>query len=183
VFTDAFAQRVDTDPSHVAAPFLAAVEAGTDTLSRRQYLDIHTYLPGDILAKVDRTSMLVSLECRAPILDQVLAEFAAGIPPELRMRGMTTKYILKKVAERLMPAEMVHRPKMGFSIPVNHWLRGQWMAKSNDLILGPRAKERGIFRESFLERVIDEHQAGKRDNSSIMWSLMMLEMWFRECFD
>jgi asparagine synthase (glutamine-hydrolysing) len=101
----------------------------------------------------------------------------------MRIRGMTTKYILKKVAERLMPAAMVHRPKMGFSIPVNHWLRGQWMAKSNDLIMGARTRERGIFRESFLQRVIDEHQTGKRDNSSIMWSLMMLEMWFRECFD
>ena len=183
VFDEALARRVDTDPSHVASPFLAAVEAGVDTLSRRQYLDIHTYLPGDILSKVDRTSMLVSLECRAPILDHVLAEFAASIPPAMRMRGMTTKYILKKVAERLMPAEMVHRPKMGFSIPVNHWLRGEWMAKSNDLILGERTRERGIFRPAFLERVIDEHQSGKRDNSSIMWSLMMLEMWFRECFD
>ena len=183
VFDEALARRVNTDPSHVAAPFLAAVEAGTDTLSRRQYLDIHTYLAGDILSKVDRTSMMVSLECRAPLLDHVLAEFAATIPAEMRIRGMTTKYILKKVAERLMPAEMVHRPKMGFGIPVTHWLRGAWMAKSNDLILGARARERGIFRASFLERVIDEHQSGRRDNSSIIWSLMMLEMWFRECFD
>lgn len=183
VFEDAIARRVDTDPSHVAAPFLAAASAGTDTLSRRQYLDIHTYLAGDILSKVDRTSMMVSLECRAPLLDHVLAEFAVTIPPALRIRGMTTKYLLKKVAERLMPAEMVYRPKMGFAIPVTHWLRGQWMARSNDLIIGPRALERGIFRESYLHRVIDEHQTGKRDNSSIIWSLMMLELWFRECFD
>jgi asparagine synthase (glutamine-hydrolysing) len=101
----------------------------------------------------------------------------------MRMRGMTTKYVLKKVAERLMPAEMVHRPKMGFSIPVNHWLRGAWMEKSNDLILGKRARERGIFRDTFLRRVMDEHQAGKRDNSSLIWPLMVLELWFRECFD
>jgi len=101
----------------------------------------------------------------------------------MRIRGMTTKTILKKVAERLMPAEMVHRPKMGFGIPVTHWLRGEWMARSNDLILGTRALERGIFRESFVRRVVEEHQSGKRDNSSLMWSLMMLELWFRECFD
>jgi asparagine synthase (glutamine-hydrolysing) len=183
VFDERLARRVDTDPARIAAPFLAADAAGKDTLSRRQYLDMHTYLSGDILTKVDRTSMMVSLECRAPLLDHVLAEFAATIPPELRMRGMTTKYLLKKVAERLMPAEMVHRPKMGFGVPVTHWLRGEWMAKSNDLILGPRALGRGIFREAFLRRIIDEHQAGKRDNSSMIWSLMMLEMWFRECFD
>jgi asparagine synthase (glutamine-hydrolysing) len=183
VFDDALMRRVDTDPSHVAAPFLANAAAGSDTLSRRQYLDIHTYLPGDILAKVDRASMAVSLECRAPLLDHVLAEFAATIPPGMRIRGMTTKYLLKKVAERLMPAEMVHRPKMGFSIPVTLWLRGEWMAKSHDLILGPRALGRGIFQESFLRRVMDEHRTGKRDNSSMIWSLMMLELWFLECFE
>jgi asparagine synthase (glutamine-hydrolysing) len=99
------------------------------------------------------------------------------------MRGMTTKHVLKKVAERLMPTAMVHRPKMGFAIPATHWLRGAWMQQSNDLIIGPRTLARGIFRESFLRRVIDEHQTGKRDNSSIMWSLMMLELWFRECVD
>ena len=183
VFTDDVAKRVNTDPSHVADPFLTAREAGSDTLSRRQYLDIHTYLAGDILTKVDRASMMVSLECRAPLLDHVVAEFAATIPPEMRIRGVTTKYLLKKVAERLMPAEMIHRPKMGFSIPVTHWLRDSWQEKSRDLIIGPRTRERGIFREAYLRRVIDEHQSGKRDNSSIMWSLMMLELWFRECFD
>jgi asparagine synthase (glutamine-hydrolysing) len=183
VFSEEMVRRVQTNPAHVAAPFLAAPEAGADALSHRQYLDIHTYLPGDILAKVDRASMMVSLECRAPLLDHVLAEFAATIPFEMRIQGMTTKYLLKKVAERLMPAEMVHRPKMGFAIPVTHWLRGEWMEKSNDLLIGPRTLRRGIFRESYLRRVIDEHRANKRDNSSIMWSLMMLELWFRECFD
>jgi asparagine synthase (glutamine-hydrolysing) len=182
VFTDEMAGRVDTDPGHVAAPFLAAA-AGTGPLSRRQYLDIHTYLAGDILTKVDRTSMMVSLECRAPLLDHVLAEYAATIPPVLLVRGMTTKNILKKVAERLMPPELVHRPKMGFGIPVTHWLRGEWAARSDELLLGPRTLERGIFRETFLRRVTAEHRAGHRDNSAMIWTLMMLEAWFRECFD
>jgi asparagine synthase (glutamine-hydrolysing) len=169
--------------TEIAAPFLAAASAGADTLSRRQYLDMHTYLPGDILAKVDRTSMAVSLECRAPLLDHVLAEFAATIPYDLRIQGMTTKYILKKVAERLMPADMVHRPKMGFGIPVTHWLRSEWAAKSHDLILSPRALARGIFRENFLRRVMFEHRVGRRDNSALIWTLITLEMWFRERFD
>ena len=182
VFDEALARRVNTDPAHVAVPFLATV-AGADTLSRRQYLDMHTYLPGDILTKVDRTSMMVSLECRAPLLDHVLAEYAATIPPEFRMPGMNTKHILKKVAERLMPAEMVHRPKMGFAIPVTHWLRNEWATKSTDLLLGPRSLERKIFKESFLRRITDEHRRGHRDNSSMIWCLMMLETWFRERFD
>ncbi len=182
VFDESLARRVDTNPAHVAAPFLAAM-AGADTLSRRQHLDIHTYLAGDILTKVDRTSMKVSLECRAPLLDHVLAEYAATIPPEMRIRGMTTKYILKKVAERLMPAELVHRPKMGFAIPVAHWLRGEWASQSTDLLLGSRAQERGIFNPAFLRRITDEHRSGHRDNSAMIWCLMMLEMWFRESFD
>jgi asparagine synthase (glutamine-hydrolysing) len=182
VFTPELAARVATDPARVAAPFLSAVR-GMDVLSRRQYLDTHTYLPGDILTKVDRASMMVSLESRAPLLDHVLAEFAATIPADLRMKGMTTKYILKKVAERLMPAELVHRPKMGFGIPVTAWLRGEWAERSGDLVLGKRARARGIFREDFLRRVMDEHRAGRRDHASMIWTLMMLEMWFREKMD
>jgi asparagine synthase (glutamine-hydrolysing) len=182
VFSNEIARRVDTDPARIAAPFLAAA-GSLDVLSRRQYLDTHTYLPGDILTKVDRTSMMVSLESRAPLLDHVLAEFAATIPVELRMKGMTTKYILKKVAERLMPREMVYRPKLGFAIPVTHWLRNEWAAKSEELVLGPRALERGLFRESYLRRIMDEHRRGHRDNSSMIWSLMVLEMWWREAMD
>jgi asparagine synthase (glutamine-hydrolysing) len=182
VFTDEIARRADTDPAHIAAPFLSAVRS-LDALSRRQYLDTHTYLPGDILAKVDRTSMMVSLEARAPLLDHVLVEFAATIPAQLRMKGMTTKYILKKVAERLMPPEMVRRPKMGFAVPVTHWLRSDWAAKSEELVLGKRARARGVFRESFVRRIMEEHRAGRRDHSAMIWTLMMLEMWWREALD
>lgn len=181
IFQPAFLAGIE-DPARVAAPFLAAV-AGADALSRRQYLDTHTYLAGDILTKVDRASMMVSLEVRAPLLDHVLAEFAATIPFELRMKGMTTKYILKKVAERLMPAEMVHRPKMGFSVPVAFWLKKEWAEKSDELVRGKRARDRGTFRPAYLNRIMDEHRAGKRDNSSMIWRLMMLELWYREWID
>ncbi|MDH5627103.1 MAG: asparagine synthase (glutamine-hydrolyzing), partial [Candidatus Krumholzibacteria bacterium] len=134
VFEADFLRGIE-DPARVAAPFLASVR-DADPLSRRQYLDTHTYLPGDILTKVDRASMMVSLEARAPLLDHVLAEFAATIPVGLRMKGMTTKYILKKVAERLMPAELVHRPKMGFAVPVAFWLKKEWLAQSDELVRG-----------------------------------------------
>jgi asparagine synthase (glutamine-hydrolysing) len=180
VFAAEFLRRLEhADPSYVAVPFLS-VAGGWDVLSRRQYLDMHTYLPGDILTKVDRASMMVSLECRAPILDHELAEFAATIPVELRMKGMTTKYLLKKVAERLMPAEMVYRPKMGFAVPVAYWLKKEWAARSDEILLGKTALGRGVFREEFLRRTVSEHRNGKRDNSSMIWSLMMLELWWRE---
>ncbi len=182
VFSDEIAGRADTDPTRLARPFLDKV-AGADPLTRRQYLDTHTYLPGDILAKVDRTSMLVSLESRAPLLDHVLAEFAATIPVDMRMKGMTTKYILKKVAERLMPRELVYRPKMGFGIPIGYWLKKEWAASSEDLVLGKRALLRGTFRPEFLRRIMHEHHAGRRDNSSMIWTLMMLELWWREKMD
>ncbi|HEU4365705.1 MAG TPA: asparagine synthase (glutamine-hydrolyzing) [Candidatus Krumholzibacteria bacterium] len=181
VFEPAFLAGID-DPARIASPFLSAVRAA-DALSRRQYLDTHTYLSGDILTKVDRASMMVSLEARAPLLDHVLAEFAATIPVELRMKGMTTKYILKRVAERLMPAELVHRPKMGFAVPVAFWLRKEWADRSDDLVRGKRALDRGTFRPAFLNRIMNEHRAGRRDNSTMIWRLMMLELWYREWMD
>ncbi len=180
VFTSEFLQQLaHDDPSYVAGPFLYNARAW-DVLSRRQYLDIHTYLPGDILTKVDRASMMVSLECRAPILDHVLAEFSATIPVEMRIQGMTTKYLLKKVAERLLPKELVYRPKRGFAVPIEYWLRDAWGPHSQELILGEQALSRGVFRESFLRRILDEHRTGKRDNSSTIWMLMMLELWWKE---
>ncbi|MFQ5511581.1 MAG: asparagine synthase-related protein, partial [Candidatus Krumholzibacteriia bacterium] len=135
------------------------------------------------LTKVDRTSMMVSLEARVPILDHHLVEFAATIPPELKLRGTTTKYIFKKAAERLLPIDMIHRPKKGFAIPIKFWLQKEWAALSQDLVLGERARGRNNFRSAYLERVMNEHASGRRDNSSIIWALMVLELWFREKID
>jgi len=183
VFSEALCRRVETtDPSPLAVRYLERVR-DMDVLTRRQYLDTKLYLCDDILCKVDRTSMLVSLEARVPILDHELVEFAAGIPAELRMKGATTKYILKKVAERLLPADLVHRPKKGFSVPVAQWLRGEWAPWCDELVLGGRALGRDNFRRDYLERVVREHASGRRDNASILWKLMMLELWYREFMD
>ncbi|MEE9270004.1 MAG: asparagine synthase (glutamine-hydrolyzing) [Candidatus Krumholzibacteria bacterium] len=183
ILSDEIRERLKTtDPSPVMMNHLASVEA-LDDLSRRQYLDTKTYLPGDILTKVDRTSMMVSLEARVPILDHHLVEFAATIPPELKLRGTTTKYIFKKAAERLLTREMIYRPKKGFAVPIKFWLRQEWTGLSADLVLGPRALARNNFRREYLERVMNEHSSGRRDNSSIIWALMVLELWFREKID
>ena len=154
-----------------------------DPLSRRQYLDIRTYLPCDIMTKVDRTSMLASLECRAPLLDQEVASLAATLPPRLRIQGRSTKYLLKKLGEKYLPAELIHRPKMGFAIPINQWINSEWRDMSHDLVLSPRAVQRGNFQKPFLEQMIDEHRRDRRDHSAFIWALMVLEMWYRKFID
>jgi asparagine synthase (glutamine-hydrolysing) len=175
-------QVATTDPSAIMQSYLLSMN-GKDNVSRRQYLDTKTYLPGDILTKVDRMSMMVSLEARVPMLDHHLVEFAATIPPELKVNGITTKYILKKVAERLLPKEVIYRPKMGFAIPANIWIKREWSEMSHELVLGKRALDRQHFNPKFLRRIMLEHRWGRRDHSYLIWTLMILELWLREMID
>lgn len=183
VFSTSFAQELKSaDPVSIMWDHLNEV-ASNDLLTRRQYLDLKTYLPGDILTKLDRTSMLVSLEARVPILDHHLVEFAATIPPEMRVRGMNTKYLLKKVAERLLPKDVIYRPKMGFSIPAGQWIREEWSDISHELVLGERARARNIFNPRFLNSIFHEHRLRRRDHTYKIWTIMMLELWLRHFVD
>jgi len=175
-------QVFSTDPSPVLLEHLRLVRE-KDPVARLQYLDIKNYLPGDILTKVDRVTMAVSLEARVPLLDHHVVEFASSIPPEFHVKGRTTKYLLKKVAERLLPKDVVHRPKYGFAIPIGEWIRHQWFDMSHELILGKRARARGNFNSAFLQHVFLEHRLGRRDHGSTLWTLMILERWFREIID
>lgn len=180
IFSREIIEQVSTtDPSPVMSQYLDSLN-GKDLLTKRQYLDTKTYLPGDILTKVDRTSMMVSLEVRVPILDHKLVEFAASIPPEMKIKGMTTKYLFKKVAERLLPKEVVYRPKMGFAIPIAKWLKREWLEMSHELVLGERALARKNFNPKFLNRIMSEHRWGRRDHSPLIWTLIVLELWYRQ---
>lgn len=180
IFSQQLSEKVDsTDPSPALLKYLDRVK-DKDELTKLQYLDTKTYLPGDILTKVDRTSMLVSLEARVPILDHHLVEFAATIPPELKLKGMTTKYLFKKAAERLIPREAIYRPKQGFAVPIDSWIKKEWSDMSNELVLGERAMARQNFNPKFLKRIMSEHSWGRRNHSHIIWTLMMLELWYRE---
>lgn len=182
IFTNELTDMVETDPK---APFLLYLNrvSQLDRLSRMQYLDQKTYLPGDILTKVDRMSMLVSLEARVPLLDHHLVEFAATIPPELKIKNSETKYLLKKIAEKFLPLEVIYRPKQGFAVPIAKWIRGEWKDMSRDLVLGSRPIQRGIFRTDFLRHIMEEHYRSRRDHSYIIWTLMVIELWFREMID
>jgi asparagine synthase (glutamine-hydrolysing) len=152
---------------------------GLDHLSRILYVDTKAYLANDILVKVDRMAMANSLEVRAPLLDHRVIEFAATVPSALKYRGRTSKYLLKRHVEGRVPPSAVHRPKMGFSIPLAHWLRTDLRQTAQDLLLSARATERGYFVPAAVRALWDDHQRGARNHAHHLWALMMLEMWHR----
>lgn len=152
---------------------------GLDHLSRILYVDLKTYLPNDILVKMDRMAMANSLEVRSPLLDHEVIEFAATLPSEFKYRHGTSKYLLKRYAAQRVPTSAVHRPKMGFSIPVASWLRGELRATGEDLLLTDRALGRGYFNPDHVRGMWARHQAKQQNHSHHLWALMMLELWHR----
>jgi len=156
---------------------------GLDHLSRILYVDFKTYLPNDILVKMDRMAMANSLEVRSPLLDHRVIEFAATLPSDMKYRERTSKYLLKRYAERLAPPATVHRPKMGFSIPLAGWLRGELRTTAEDLLLSERSMGRGYFQPDQIRAMWARHQGRQRNHSHHLWALMMLEMWHRMFVD
>ena len=153
-----------------------ARQAPTDhPMSLVQYLDMKTWLAGDILTKVDRASMAHSLEVRVPLLDHVLVDWISGLPPQLKLRGREGKYIFKKGLEPLLPNDILYRPKMGFSVPLAAWFRGPLRQRVRDAILGQTLPDTGIFNQKYLEQLVNQHQSGMRDYSTPIWALLMFE--------
>lgn len=144
-----------------------------DALSLVQYLDIKTYLPGDILTKVDRASMAHSLEVRVPLLDHELVEWIAKLPSDLKLNKKEGKYIFKKGLEPYLSNDILYRPKMGFGVPLASWFRGPLKEQMRKALLNDRMVECGFFNPEFLAKVVDQHQNGVRDHSSAIWSLLM----------
>jgi asparagine synthase (glutamine-hydrolysing) len=150
-------------------------KAGTENLlSRIQYVDIKTYLPDDILTKVDRASMAVSLEVRAPLLDHQLMETLARMPSTLKLRGRSGKYIFKKAMEPLLPQGIIDRKKQGFAIPLDHWFRGELRELTKDTLFG---SSDGILDPAFLKKIWNEHQQGQYDRSQQLWAVLMFRKW------
>jgi asparagine synthase (glutamine-hydrolysing) len=154
-----------------------------EPLDRLLYLDSKTYLPGDILVKVDRMSMAVSLEARAPLLDHKLIEFVTGIPASLKLAGRETKYLLKKTVDGLIPSEILHRPKQGFGVPIQEWINEQLRSRLRETLTETRTRQRGYFDPHYVEVLLDEHERGRRDHSMGLWALFMLELWNRQFLD
>jgi len=151
-----------------------------DPLSQLQYLDTKTYLAADILTKVDRMSMATSLEVRAPILDHLFVEWAAQLSPRWKLRLGQSKYILRKLAERLgVPAHVLYRQKQGFAMPLVHWLRKELKQEVLDILLEPKTLQRGYFRQQAIQQLVREHLSGRRDRSGQIWNLLIFELWHR----
>jgi asparagine synthase (glutamine-hydrolysing) len=156
---------------------------GLDHLRRILYVDLKTWLPNDILVKMDRMAMANSLEVRSPLLDHHVIEFAASLPSEMKYHGRTSKYLLKRYAQRRVPASVIHRPKMGFSIPLAAWLRGELRPMAEDLLLSGRALGREYFNPTTVRQMWTSHQEGRRNHAHHLWALMALEMWHRLFID
>ena len=182
LYTPQFAERMAPYDSFELA--LAAYDAGTrDIVDAALALDVATYLPDDLLVKVDIATMAHALEARSPMVDHVFMEFAAALPSHMKLRGLTTKYLLKRAARPLLPAAVIDRPKMGFGVPLDRWLRHELRDMAYDLLLSRRAIERGIFREAAVRRLLDEHGSGRSQWHLQLWSLLFLEMGFRRVVD
>jgi asparagine synthase (glutamine-hydrolysing) len=182
LISDLLVDRSDFNPvAHFQTYFDSGQE--TDLIGELLSVNMKTYLPGDLLVKTDRMTMANSLEARCPFLDQHLAEFAAGIPSKLKLKGMTTKYILKRALQGIVPDEIIHRKKHGFGVPVGRWFRTNLKRYLHETLLSPEALQRGYFHESPLRRLINEHQSGKRDHGHRLWALLTLEIWHRIFID
>lgn len=154
-----------------------------DPLALIQYLDLKTYLIGDINTKVDRASMAHSLEVREPLMDHKLIEWLATLPSTLKIRGNEGKYLLKKTMEPLLPSEVLYRPKMGFSVPLARWFRGPLKTRVQEAILGSRLADTGWFNRRYLEELVRDHNNGSRDYSASIWTILMFEAFLRNVME
>jgi asparagine synthase (glutamine-hydrolysing) len=147
------------------------------------YIDGKTYLPGDILTKVDRASMAVSLEARVPLLDHKLIEFVTRIPANVKMVGLETKHLFKQAVADLVPPEILNRPKQGFGVPIQQWINRQLRGRIRDTLNDSRTLQRGYVAGGHVDLLLREHERGRRDHSMALWSLLMLELWHRNFVD
>jgi asparagine synthase (glutamine-hydrolysing) len=157
--------------------------AGSQRLAQLQYLDTKTYLPADVLTKVDRMSMAHSLEVRGPLLDHVLVEYVAKLPVEMKFRDGTFKYLLKRVAEKLLPGNIVHRKKQGFGVPLEYWFKDDLREYVHDVLFDSRTRARGIFNAPEVARLVRRYERGNRELASTLWLFLVLETWFRLYLD
>lgn len=183
LYSGDFAATVgDTDPL-ATFRYLYGRCRSSEPLDHALYVDVHTYMVDDILTKVDRMSMAVSLEARDPLLDHKLLEFAARVPMALKLKNGRGKYLLRKVLEPRIPSEILERGKHGFEAPIGEWLRGP-LAPMVDALLGDgRLRDRGIFNTQEVTRLWAEHRQGRVDHRHRLWQLVMLELWFRQFVD
>jgi asparagine synthase (glutamine-hydrolysing) len=157
-----------------------ARRAGTDDpLALIQYIDLHTYLVGDINTKVDRASMAHSLEVREPLMDHPLVEWVATLPSSFKLKGSNGKAFFKKALEPSLPHDVLYRPKMGFSVPLARWFRGPLRQRMRSALLEGPMLDSGMFNAGVVQQLIEQHESGRRDHSTPLWSLLMFDAFLR----
>ncbi len=175
-------QTLQADPTGLLGTWFKHAN-GIGIVDAMLLTDQMTYLPNDLLVKVDIATMAVSLEARSPFLDHHVIEFAASLPENLKLRRLTTKYLLKKVLRKLLPSENLDRRKMGFGVPIGHWFRGKMQPFLREVILSDKALRRGLFKPEAVRQLVELHTRGERDYSHHLWTLLMLELWFNRFID
>ena len=183
LYTDEYRELVGA--SAVPGVFAAAWEGSSavDLLDKMLAVDVEVYLPGQLLTKIDIATMAHSLEGRSPLLDHELMEFAASLPPDLKLRGREKKVALRGALRGWIPDEILDGPKKGFKLPIADWFRGELRGYAREMLLDPVARGRGFFREPYVRGLLDRHAAGQEDNSLGIWNLLNLELWHRELVD
>ena len=179
LYADAFGATVASNDAGRWLRAVLASEAGLDAVDAVQRADTLMYLPDDLLAKVDIASMANSLEARPPFLDHRLVEFCASLPSSYKLRGRTSKWLLRETMRHRLPPDILGRPKMGFGVPVGTWLRGELRPMLFDTLLSANARSRDYFRPAAVSALVDEHLSGRADRSAHLWALLMLELWLR----
>ena len=184
LYTNDFRQRLNDSETTARFREIAARSRSDCQLDPLLYLDSKTYLPGDILTKVDRMSMAVSLEARVPLLDHKLIEFVCTrIPASMKMKGLETKHIFKRAVSELVPAEILNRPKQGFGVPIREWINRQLRERIRETLTEPRTMQRGYVEPRYVNLLLNEHERERRDHASELWALFMLELWHRQFVD
>jgi asparagine synthase (glutamine-hydrolysing) len=176
LFAPGLRAHLSADPFAPIAAQSAFTKAA-DPLDRLAYLDLKLYLQDDLLVKVDRMSMANSLEIRVPFLDYTFVEFAATVPSRLKLKGMASKYILKKAMESRLPKEILTKKKIGFDIPLGPWIRKELRAFTLDTLAPDRLKRHGYFEPAFVQKVLDEHMAGSHNHRQLLWPLIIFQFW------
>ena len=156
---------------------------GGSLVNRMLDVDVNSYLPDDLLVKIDVASMAYSLEARSPFLDHELMEFAASLPGDLKLRGSEKKVVLRDALRGWIPDQILDAPKRGFALPVAQWFRGELGGYVAEVLSDPTTLSRGWFREDAVRELVDAHREGRRDFSQQLWTLLMLEIWHRELVD
>jgi len=183
ICTEEFKKGTETNESEKLFLDIFQCSDATDLLNATLDVDVNTYLPNDLLVKVDIATMAHGLEARSPFLDHKVMEFCAGLPATMKLKGSCKKYLLKKAAKEFLPSQILHRPKMGFGVPIDHWLRDELKDFAHDILLSSRSAQRGIVQPKVVERMLLEHVKKIRAWHYPIWNLLMLELWYRMFID